>query len=111
MKNIYENGRWVAIDGEEEFDLGFCGYKMEQWRKQYMRKNSKHRASIRVCIDAKASESIYWIHKLQLFVNGTLKESLRIREEASDTLTRDIAEMKNGNNYHYYIEEFEPAKK
>jgi hypothetical protein len=111
MKNIFENGRMVAIDGEEELDLGLCGVYMKSWRKCYMRKNSKHRASIRITINAADLSKDFWINHLQLFVNGKRVSSQRIRDEACDVLTRDIPEERHGDMYYYQLEEFTPTEK
>lgn len=110
MKNILVNGQWEALDGVYELPLKSAYRLIKSWKSLYFRKNSNKPATIRLLIDTKAPTSDLWKHWLQLFRDGKFVERFRIRDEASDTLSRDLPEENTGTSYIYIIEKFEPIK-
>jgi len=109
MKNILVNGKYEALDGEYEADLKHAYLRINAWKRSYFRKNSKNRATIRLLIDTKKPSQDWWKHWLQLFINGELIDRFRIRDEASDTLSRNLPEENLNGSYIYIIATFEPA--
>ena len=110
MKNILVNGKWEALDGEYEADLGHAYWRINSWKRSYFRKNSNKPATIRLLIDTKGPSQDWWKHWIQLFRNGELIDRFRIRDEASDTLSRNLPEENLNGSYIYIIEKFEPQK-
>lgn len=111
MKNIFVNGQWEALDGEYECRLDHAYLRIKGWKKLYFKKNSNKPATIRLLIDTKGPSQDWWKHWVQLFRDGRLVDRFRIRDEASDTLSRDLPEENLDGNYIYILEKFEPQKK
>jgi hypothetical protein len=110
MKNIFVNGKWEALDGEYELTLAQAYRYIKGWKSWYFKKNSAKPATIRLLISTKGPKD-YWKNWIQLFRDGKMVERFRIRDEASDTLSRDLPEENVDGNYIYIIDKFEPVKK
>jgi hypothetical protein len=110
MKNIFVNGQWEALDGEYELTLAGAYRLIKGWKSWYFKKNSAKPATIRLFINTDGPSQDWWKHWLQLFRDGQLVDRFRIRDEASDTLSRDLPEENQNGNYIYIIEKFEPQK-
>lgn len=72
-----------------KFNLSTCKKDIAQWRKSYMRLNSKYKSSIQLRCFAPPADMVFWKFYLELFVNGELKEQVLITREAFDALDLD----------------------
>lgn len=110
--DVFEQASINSKEENHEYKLGFCYDTIKAWRKWYLRKNSKYKATIRViCTSRLLDENYYFKYFLQLFRNGKLEEDLRIKHEAFDTLTRGMAGENMGGGLEIYIlHKHEPVK-
>jgi hypothetical protein len=117
VADSYEAERQAEADSNYEFDLGFALRQIKGWKSRFFKKNSTHPATIRVITNNHLLDGIiHQKHTLQLFVKGKLLEQLRIRAEASDSLTRgldsEVYTSGPSNSSEFCIlHKYEPAKK
>jgi hypothetical protein len=90
MRRYFDGTNMIAIDGQYEFDLGFCYRRIKAWKQWRFRKNSRWPANIKLQADIREGDPDYHRLYLVLFVKGELVEQYRICAEAYEVLERDM---------------------
>lgn len=101
----------VALDGEHEFELGFCYMQIKWWKRSWFRKNSKYPAKILLRAVMGDRPQAYWLLFLELSVNHKVKTQIRICEEAYDVLQRDMPKENYSGIEFVTLETFTPNKR
>lgn len=91
MKRIYDSEKncMMAIDGEYEFELGWCKSCIKAWKGWYFKKNSKIKTLIQLRCNHQANDPMFWKYYLELTRKGKTAQRIRICEEAYDVLKTD----------------------
>mgnify|MGYP003656622469 CR=1 FL=1 len=112
MKNYYDTEKkcYIAIDGEVEFTVTFCGMAIAGWKKRYFRKNSKKPAKVRLRCNYGPSEQMFWKYFIELELDGKTLEQTRITKETYDQLARDKPTDNMGQIEFIDLEKFIPIK-
>lgn len=84
---------------EYMFNLGYCKAAIKNWKRWYMRKNSKYPAMIQLRCLCPGIDSRFWKYYIELWINGKMSVQDLITPEAYDTFDYDKSlkkvEMKN----------------
>ena len=110
MKRIFDGERMVAVDGEHELGLGWCGREIRNWKRWYFRKNSKYPAEIRLRCWSAPSSPDFWKMYLELSINNKMKYQTRICAEAYDVLQKDKPRTEYQGLEFVTLETFQPNK-
>jgi hypothetical protein len=95
---------------EYKFGLGFCKNQIKNWRRWYMRKNSKLKAIIQLRCHCPGINTVFWKYYIELWIDGKMKEQTLITQEAYDTFDYDKTLKKEEfkNLEFLTLEEFTP---
>lgn len=74
---------------EYQFGLGFCKNSIKNWKRWYMRKNSKFPATIQLRCHSLGIDPRFWKYYIELWINGEMKDQTLIIQEAYDTFDYD----------------------
>lgn len=74
---------------EYKFGLGYCKNAIKNWKRWYMRKNSKYPAMIQLRCHSRGIDPRFWRYYIELWVNGKMEVQDLITAEAYDTFDYD----------------------
>lgn len=75
-------------------DLGEANWIISYWKRSYFRKNAAKEAKVSVLNGMiPTGEGFQDYYRLQLFIEGNMKEEYQLKQEAFDVLTRGIEKI------------------